>query len=123
VAPKAKVFLSNYNINPQCMNKGQMRAVFQRQAFRALAEAKRRLHLWERLSPNDPRPFNAIFAAERTLENPTEHNGKYAMKAARAAFAAYAEYKKTHVNDGASEAAWWASNAAYTAAYTTGVKK
>ena len=89
----------------------------------AIACASRVLDIFEKKYPNDLRPRQAIEAAMRWLNSPTETNKMAAWEASNAAYtayaakAAYAAYEANAAN-AAAKAAYTAYTTAYTA-YTT----
>ena len=88
----------------------------------AIRFAESSLHFYEDKYPNNKKPREAIEAAKKWVDNPTEENRVAANAAAYAAYAAYAEayaaaYVATNADFAANAAAYAATNAANAAAY------
>ena len=81
----------------------------------AIYAAEQVIELYEEKYPDDKRPMQAIEAAKKCLDNPSEKNKAAARAAARAAFAA-ADAAAYAADAGADAAAFAAADAAYAAA-------
>ena len=78
----------------------------------AVFAAEQVLDIFEKKYPNDKRPREAIEAAKKCIDNPSDENKKAAYAAYAAAYVAAA-----YAADDAADAAYVAADAAYAAAY------